>query len=314
MDSRSQYLRLSVSERCDLRCRYCRRPGPSSPHRRGELDRDELLRLVELIHEVTPLRKVRLTGGEPLLRRDIVEIVGALRGGLPGAALALTTNGGRLAPLARPLRRAGLDALNLSLDAVDPELFTDLTRGGRLEPVLEGLVAARRAGLRLKLNTVLLASYNAGRLAEIVRLALAHEAEPRFIELMPLGVASELFPREFFSSREALAELERTFEPLGPLGRSGAAVRHAFRDGGRVFAVGLITPVSSPFCATCDRLRLDAGGRLLTCLRRSEAVELAPPLRRGDVGEVRRRVAAALARKRPPRAEWAARDMADIGG
>ncbi|MFZ5788158.1 MAG: GTP 3',8-cyclase MoaA [Acidobacteriota bacterium] len=311
------YVRLSITDRCDLRCLYCRARGPAAGAREGgaeALSAGELARLMGVVDGVAPVRKVRLTGGEPLLRDDVVEVVAALRRALPGAAIAMTTNGRRLPEAAAALGRAGLDAVNVSLDVDDERRYAALT-GGSLAPVLEGLEAARAAGLgTIKLNAVLLASYNADRLAEVVRLAARYGAEPRFIELMPSGPAAELHPREYVSAGEALERLGRAFEPRGSLGRSGAAERYAFRDGDRTIVVGLITPVSSPFCAECDRLRLDARGRLLACLRRSESTDLGGPLRRGDDAAVRRTVLEALAAKRPPEEGWACRDMSAIGG
>ncbi|MCU0693692.1 MAG: radical SAM protein [Polyangiaceae bacterium] len=279
------------------------------------LHRDELVAIVSRVHAVRPLHKVRLTGGEPLLRHDIVDIVTALRGALPSTTLALTTNGTRLASFAEPLRGAGLDAVNISLDAVDAERFRALTRGGNVATVLSGLAAAARAGIeKRKLNAVLLASYNGTSLADLVRLAADHGAEARFIELMPSGPGRALHPHEFLSADEALARIASKLSYVGPLGQAGTATRHRLRDGDRLLTVGFITPVSHPFCDGCDRLRLDARARLLACLRSDTHVDLLEPLRNGRLDEVERRICLLLASKSAPTKAWVARNMVAIGG
>ncbi|RMG46621.1 MAG: radical SAM protein [Acidobacteria bacterium] len=310
------YLRLSVTSACDLRCRYCR-PGPPSPRRRtapppGD---DEIVALAAAVAQAAPVRKVRLTGGEPLLRPGIARIVRGLRQRLPGAVLAMTTNGQRLAPLAAELRRAGLDAVNVSLDTLDPMRFARVTPAGRLEATLAGIDAAARVGFSpLKINTVLMRSVNASELDRLVRFAADRGAEIRFIELMPIGAGAPLFRREFLSAGEARRRLASAFEDRGPLGRSGTAGRWLFRVGGRDVAVGFISPVSAPFCDGCDRLRLDSQGRLLRCLRGEDGIDLLEPLRRGDTAAISEIVRDVLALKDRPATSWPRRTMIAVGG
>lgn len=311
----SIYLRLSVTDRCNLRCRYCR-PEAGEPCVGGDLlSCADFLAIVQALHAVVPVRKVRVTGGEPLLRDDVIEIVASLRALLPHATLGLTTNGTLLQGKAQALRQAGLNALNLSLDAADPQAFAQVTRGGRLQEVRAGLIAASRAGFdQLKVNAVLLATYNGGHLADIVRLALDHGAEPRFIELMPSGEARSIHAREYLSAPAARALLARTFRDEGSDGPSGTAERWRFRDGDRVFTVGFINPVSTPFCDRCDRLRLDSRGTLWGCLRQGEKADLAAPLRSNDLLDLTRRIQEAMAGKRVPDGTWAGQRMVAIGG
>jgi len=311
----SLYLRVSITDRCNLRCQYCRPASGDSCADGDLLSADDFLRVVTETHRVVPVRKVRLTGGEPLLRHDAADIVRALRAALPQATLGLTTNGLLLESRATLLRKAGLDALNISLDSPEPGAFAQITRGGQLSLVHAGLRAAVDAGFdQLKVNTVLLASYNAARLADLVRLAVLHGAEPRFIELMPSGEGRALHRTEFLSAADALELLTREFTYEGPVGGSGTAKRHRFLDGDRLFVVGFISPVSMPFCDTCDRLRLDSRGVMWSCLRHGATSDLRDPLRRGDCDEVRRRISDLLASKRSPEQEWAIDRMAAIGG
>jgi cyclic pyranopterin phosphate synthase len=307
----SYYLRLSVTDRCNFRCVYCRPDG--EPPTAGELDGATLLGLVRRIDGVWPLRKIRLTGGEPLLRPDLCELVAGLRRSFPDAELCLTTNGSRLAPRARALREAGLDRLNISLDGADARTFAAVTGGADLGAVLEGLDAARAAGFsHLRLNAVLLASAAGARLTELVRLAARHDAELRFIELMPIGPAAALEPRERLSAADALATLRRDLDYVRPLDPSATARRHLLRDGVRELVVGFIAAVSEPFCAGCDRLRLDARGRLYSCLREGAGLDLVAAAREpGGLEALLTRAAA----KRPPRAgHWEPRRMVALGG
>ena len=269
------YLRLSVTDRCNLRCRYCRTDGQTATA--PGLPDEAILRILRAMARLAPVRKVRLTGGEPLLRAGLPALVRKLRGLLPSAELAMTTNGTLLPASAAALREQGLDSVNISLDTTHPASFAHLTRGGRLASVLAGVEAARRAGFeRLKLNAVLLRSLRGERLAELVRFAARCGCELRFLELMPIGAAATLYHREHLGADEALAELRQAFGRPAQLPGSSNARRYRFHVGGEAVAVGLIAPVSHPFCAGCDRLRLDAHGRLYPCLRSTEAWELGP--------------------------------------
>jgi cyclic pyranopterin phosphate synthase len=310
------YLRLSVTERCNLRCRYCR-PGSVS---RSEIPPDpasdnELLALVRFLHGAAPIYKVRLTGGEPLMHPELEVLVAALRRALPRAILSATTNGTLLAPRAASLRRTGLDSLNVSLDSLDPRTFQRITGGGRLAAALAGIRAAREAGFSpLKLNAVLIRSVNGKALPELVRFAADQGCEIRFIELMPYGEGARLYDREYFSAGDALAVLREAFVDLGSASPTGTAVRHRFLVDRRPATVGFIRPVSQPFCTSCDRLRLDRGGRLFACLRNERGIDLLGPWRRGNGEEVRWRIRASWEGKRAPADFWPARNIVTIGG
>jgi cyclic pyranopterin phosphate synthase len=264
---------------------------------------------------VAPIYKVRLTGGEPLLWPALPELVRALRALLPAAEIGLTTNGTRLAQLAAPLYEAGLTSLNVSIDSVDPERYAAVTRGGQLAAALEGLAAARRVGFaRPKINAVLLRTCNGSAVADLVRLAAETGCEVRFIELMPFGVGAAIFATEHLAADAALAALRTAFTYVRPLGRTGTADRHVFRVGHEDVVVGFITPVSRPFCVGCDRVRLDSGGRFLTCLRGRTPVALAPLLAREGDRAVVARLESALLDKRAERTVWPTRAMVATGG
>ena len=312
------YLRLSVTSACDLRCAYCRPGSARIEHAEGApgpAGNDELIVLVGEVTRVRPVRKIRLTGGEPLLRRGIVDLVRELRRLAPRATIAMTTNGQRLAPLARRLRAAGLDALNVSLDTLDAGRFRRLSPTGALEATLAGIDAAVEAGFdALKINTVLLRSINGDHLDRLVVHAAGRGAEIRFIELMPIGAGAPLYPREFLSAADALTRLRERLAYDRPLGARGTAVRHAMRAGGRRVVVGFISPVSHPFCDGCDRLRIDARGRLVACLRGEDGIDLLGPLRRGEMATIASALEAACAGKGRAATEWPARTMYGIGG
>ncbi len=316
---RPMYLRLSITDRCNFRCGYCR-PGPGAAGADGpaagpRLPDAALLDLVQRLHRVRPLYKVRLTGGEPLLRPGVVELVARLRAALPEVELCLTTNGAHLAPLARPLRRAGLDRVNVSMDTADPARFAQLT-GGDLAPVLAGIAAARAAGFtRLKLNAVLQRSCgSADQLCALLDTARRHGAQIRFIELMPIGQAMHLYPQEHLPAGEALRRLSARFKHVRALARRGTAQEHLLRDAEGLFTVGFISPISAPFCAGCERLRLDCRGRLFACLRDWEGVALGPLLGAGQEAALLGALQGLLLRKAPAGASWPPRPMVSIGG
>ncbi len=308
------YLRLSVTDRCNLRCKYCR--SERSQHGLApEVGRDELLALVAGIHRATPLRKVRFTGGEPLVRAELPELVERIRELLPEAELCLTTNGIHLARKAATLRAAGLDRINVSVDTTDPAAFAALTRGGDLSRVWEGIEAAREAGFGVvKLNAVLLRTVNGGGLVDLVMEAVRRGCQMRFIELMPYGEGMALHATDYLSADEAIQILSRDLEYIGPSRSTGTAKLHWFGHRGARFEVGFITPVSHPFCGGCDRIRLDSRGRLFTCLRSSFGYDLLGPLREGGQPAVQAVVREAMEAKRAPGAFWPRETMSAIGG
>jgi cyclic pyranopterin phosphate synthase len=309
------YLRLSITDRCNLRCVYCRTADHRDGLDDGPLDDDELVALVRRIAEGVPVHKVRITGGEPTLRESLAKLVRELRAALPAARLAITTNGVRFAPRARELREAGLVAVNFSVDSVDPSAFRSITRGGRLADVVSAVRAARDAGYpSIRLNAVLLRSYASERLPSLVRFAAEHGAEMRFIELMPFGEGARLHAAEYLAADEAIRAIDGVHPWLGPRGDADTARRHSFAVDGRAVAVGFVTTMSEPFCASCDRLRLDSRGRLYSCLRDEVGVDLARALRAGPPERVREAVRELVASKRPPEGAWPTRSMVTIGG
>jgi cyclic pyranopterin phosphate synthase len=313
---RPLYLRLSVTARCNLRCRYCRGAGGGEHAPPGAAASDqELLDLVDLIDQEFPIYKLRITGGEPLARPGLPELVRQIRARLPGAALAMTTNATRLRRQAEAIRRAGVELLNVSLDTLDAQAYRELTRGGDLAAALDGLHAACAAGFpRVRLNTVLLRSVNFGQLPRLVRLAARFGCEPRFIELMPYGEGAALYAAEFLSGDEALESLRAAFDYLGPRPSSATARRHRLLVDGRPQTVGFITTVSRPFCDGCDRARLDSRGQLHACLRSGAGADLLEPYRGGRLDLVRRRIRAEIPAKTIPPGVWPVHSLVGIGG
>jgi len=310
------YLRVSVTPRCDLRCQYCRPAATVCPAGLAEEASDaELCGLTSQIDAVAPLYKVRITGGEPLVRPGLIDLIGRLRLAVPKAKLALTTNGSRLERLAGPLRRAGISSVNISVDSVSSTAYRRITRGGSLAQVLRGLAAAREAGFTaIRLNAVLLRRQNGEGLSGLVRMAAQWQAEIRFIELMPFGAGAAIYQEEFLSGAETLARLARSFACHGTAEPSSTARRYRFDVGGREVIVGLITPVSHPFCGTCDRIRLDSGGRLRGCMRNDVGVDLLSPWRDADHAELRQRITGEVCNKSGPSGVWPSRELVTIGG
>ncbi len=316
----SLYLRLSVTPDCNLKCLYCRPGGPGRTVGRAgakprQLDNERLLELVSRINDAVPVRKLRITGGEPLLRPGLVDLVMALHSLLPEADLCLTTNATLLEDKTLDLKRAGIRFLNISLDTLDSSVFRELSRSRGLSRVLAGIAAAERAGFdRLKLNTVLLRSRNADQVAEIVSLAARRGCEIRFVELMPFGEGARLFEKEFVSADEAFARIEKRFPCLGPLPASPTARRYRFDVEGRETVVGFIPAISHPFCQYCDRIRLDSFGRIFSCLRSEKGVNLDRYLNEGRSADVAAHVRAVAGKGTKQRTEWPRRSMVLLGG
>ena len=282
---RISYMRLSVTDRCDLRCSYC------MPKRQTFLPRSEVLSLEEL-HDLAlgfiarGITKIRLTGGEPLVRRDMIELVKALgrRIGDGLEELTLTTNATRLAEFAGPLRAAGVRRVNISLDTLDRETFSRLAKRDSLPQVLEGIAAAKEAGLSVKLNAVALKGINEGELPDLIAWAHGQGFEITLIEVMPLGeVEEDRFDHylPLIAVRETLDE-RWTLTPSDH--RSGGPARYfdVAETGGRL---GLITPLTNNFCDGCNRIRVTATGQMYPCLGGNERVDLRAALRSADPGQ-----------------------------
>ena len=269
-------LRLSVTAACSFRCRYCGPDDGASPDCSKELTLGELIRLVGLIHATAPIRTLRLTGGEPLLRRGLPDLVRACKA-LGIEDVALTTNGQLLARQARELADAGVDRVNLSLDSLHAEPFRRISRGGKLDLTLRGLEEALRRGLLpLKLNTVVLGGVNDHEVEELLSFALQNGCQLRFLELMPVGMTAEDFRGTFVSWKEVRARLSSRFQ-LRALPHVPGATSRNFRVEdrfGRTGLCGFVTPTSHPFCHGCRRLRLTAEGKLFGCLASPVGVDL----------------------------------------
>ena len=276
------YLRLSVTDRCDLRCAYC------MPERMVFLPKAEVLTLEELralaqAFIARGVRKIRLTGGEPLVRRDMIELVRALGRELGSSLdeLTLTTNGMRLAEFAPALADAGVRRINVSLDTRDRELFEKLARRDGLTQVLAGIAAARAVGLEVKLNTVALKGLNEAELPTLIRWAHGEGLGITLIEVMPLGeVEGDRFDH-YLPLSHVRARLEEHWTLTPSAHRSGGPARYfdVAETGGRL---GLITPLTSNFCDGCNRVRVSATGQLFMCLGGEGQVDLRAALRSGD--------------------------------
>ncbi|MBI5496150.1 MAG: GTP 3',8-cyclase MoaA [Deltaproteobacteria bacterium] len=275
-----RYLRLGVTDRCDMACVYCMPEGYRGTPRREQLSVDEVVRIVRVFYAVG-VRTVRLTGGEPLVRRDVVHLVSAIATAVPGLDLALTTNGALLARLARPLRDAGLQRLNISVDSVHADCFHQLTRTGDWAAVRAGIDAARDAGFtEIKTNTVVLRDHNLDQVPEIARWAHDRGLTPRFIELMPLGEGASLMNQHvpWTEIRARLGALLQDGPTESPRQRGPAFYLPVRAGQGRV---GFITAVSNHFCNTCDRVRVSARGELRACLANPHGVSLRDAVRQG---------------------------------
>jgi cyclic pyranopterin phosphate synthase len=277
-------LRVSLTDRCNLRCEYCMPPeGLDWLPKADQLTDDEVVRLIRIGVELLGIREVRFTGGEPLLRRGLPGIVARTAELRPRPEISLTTNAIGLARTVAALRAAGLDRINVSLDTLRPETFRKLARRDRLPDVLDGLAAAAEAGLRpVKVNAVLMRDLNDDEAVPLLRYCLDHGYELRFIEQMPLDAQHGWKRAEMVTAEEILAALEREFTltPDDPRQRGSAPAEAFLVDGGPA-RVGVIASVTRPFCGTCDRVRLTADGQVRNCLFARTESDLRGPLRAG---------------------------------
>ncbi|MDR7464887.1 MAG: GTP 3',8-cyclase MoaA [Armatimonadota bacterium] len=293
-------LRISLTDRCNLRCVYCMPAEGIDFRPPEELLRDDELLLLVRIAAGLGVRKVRLTGGEPTVRPGIVDLVAAINA-VPGIEdLSMTTNGLLLDSLAEDLARAGLRRVNVSLDTPDPQKYARITRGGRVERVLAGIARAQAAGLApMKINTVVVRGFNEEDVVSLARFTLDHAWEVRFIEVMPFGAVADLADAGIVTSEETKARIQAALGPLEPVDLSGDDPARTYRLPGAAGRLGFISPVSQPFCSRCGRLRLTADGRLRLCLLRDDEVDLLTPLRAGASPEELREIFAAGAYRRP---------------
>jgi cyclic pyranopterin phosphate synthase len=298
-------LRVSLTDRCNLRCAYCMPPEGLDWLPGAEvLTDDEILRLITIGVQRLGITTVRLTGGEPLLRKNLELLVAGISALSPAPEIALTTNGIGLAARAQKLAAAGLRRINISLDTLDPDTFAQLARRRRLPDVLAGVAAARDAGLEpVKINTVLLREINDHEAFDLLCWAMAEQVQLRFIEQMPLDPQHGWKRDEMITAdeiRERLGQhVDLVEDPEDALAR-GSAPAELFRVAGTSYRVGIIASVSKPFCGSCDRVRLTADGQIRNCLFARTESDLRAPMREGaSDAELAVRWVAAVAGKQP---------------
>lgn len=275
------YLRISVTDRCNLRCVYCMPAGGVLPSRHREiLSYEEIIRIVEIAAGLG-VKKIRLTGGEPLTRKNITFLIAAIKriGGIED--LSMTTNGVLLAKYAQEISDAGLDRVNVSIDSFVPDRYRKITGGGSIDNILRGLSAAEKAGLRpLKINMVPVRGLNDEEIKDFARLTLGSDWHVRFIELMPTGALDFWSPGKYVTTDE----MKRTIETLGPLSpvrmRKHGPSKY-FRLEGAKGVIGFISALTHHFCEDCNRLRLTADGKLRPCLFSETEIDLRSSLRGG---------------------------------
>ena len=280
------YVRLSVTDRCDLRCRYCMAERMQFLPRREILSLEEVSALADLFI-ARGVRKIRLTGGEPLVRRGILDLAAAIgqRIGSGLDELTITTNATRLEHFAGGLYAAGIRRVNVSLDSLRPDRFAHVTRGGDLAQVLRGIEAARCAGLAIKINTVALAGINEDEVADLLRWCAGEGHDLTLIETMPLGEVEEDRTDHYLPLDGVKCALEQEFSLTPSLRRTGGPARY-YDVAGLGIRLGLITPLTNNFCDGCNRIRVAATGAVYGCLGHDQKVELRDALRSGGPAEV----------------------------
>jgi len=316
-------LRVSLTDRCNLRCQYCMpAEGLDWLPTDETLTDDEIVRLIEIAVTRLGVDQVRFTGGEPLIRPGLVDIVGRTAALHPHPRTAITTNGLGLDRKAEALREAGLDRVNVSLDTIRRDSFVEITRRDRLDDVLAGLAAAARVGLTpVKINAVLMRGINESEAPELLRWAIDHGYELRFIEQMPLDAQHSWRRDTMITADEIFASLDDEFTLSPSDEQRGSAPAEKFLVDGGPATVGVIASVTRPFCGDCDRVRLTADGQVRNCLFAREESDLRGALREGaDDDEIARRWVAAVAGKRAghgiddPTFLQPTRPMSAIGG
>jgi cyclic pyranopterin phosphate synthase len=276
-----EYVRLSVTDRCDLRCVYCL-PADYRDFSEPEewLTFDEIERVIRAFTELG-VRRVRLTGGEPLTRHHLPDLAARLHA-LPRLEdLSLSTNAVQLKKHALSLFQSGVQRINVSLDSLKPERFTAITRGGKLDKVLDGLAAARRAGMHpIKINMVVMKGVNDGEVEDMVQFCIEQDFTLRLIETMPMGDTGRSASNHYMSLEDVRRRLAERFDLVPTVMPGGGPARYVSVAGTNL-RIGFITPISQHFCAGCNRVRLSADGALYLCLGQEDKVELRPLLRQG---------------------------------
>lgn len=276
------YLRISLTDKCNLRCVYCMPEDITFRPREELLQDDEILRLVRIFANLG-FEKIRLTGGEPTVRVNVVDIVAGIAA-TPGIkTVAMTTNGLLLRKLSRPLADAGLQRINVSIDTLNPEKFKTVTRWGEVDDVLDGIDAAREVGLGIKLNAVVVKAYNDKEdVVDLARLTMVRPWQIRFIEMMPFGAVSDFQKSNIVSEEELRTTISDALGPLSVVnGGDLDGEARLFKLDGAEGTLGFISSVTNPFCAACSRARLTADGRLRLCLLRDSELDVISPMRSG---------------------------------
>lgn len=276
------YLRVSLTDRCNLRCIYCVPEQGAPLQSASEVMTDaELIRVVGIFAQLG-FDRIRLTGGEPTIRPHLVSLIERL-GNISGIReIAMTTNAMLLEKLAESLARSGLKRVNISLDTLNPDQFREMTRYGKLDAVWQGILAAERAGLTpIKLNSVIVRGQNDSEIAKLARLTLDRAWDIRFIEVMPLGPIAEFQLNSLVPASEMKDRIESEFGTLEPLAWSGHSPFRPFRLRNALGTIGFISSVSDPFCDGCNRVRLTADGKVRLCLLRDDEINLLTLLRAG---------------------------------
>lgn len=290
---RINYLRLSVTDRCNMRCSYCMPPEGIPLLQHGDMLSYEELYHVASEAVALGIEKIRITGGEPLVRKGLIGFIERLSA-LPGLReLVLTTNGVLLREMALPLRRAGVQRLNISLDSLNPTTFAAITRGGDLRKVLDGIAAADEAGFPpVKINMVVMRGVNDDELLDFAALTLRQPCTVRFIEYMPT-LQDKGWDAQSVDGREILERIGRHFPLLPLVSTEMAGPSRNFKISGAAGAIGIITPISGHFCESCNRIRVTASGLVRGCLFENKTVDLKPHLRspgHSNVREILRRI------------------------
>lgn len=276
-----EYVRLSVTDRCDLRCFYCLPKGFKNFEEPNEwLSFEEIERVIK-VFAALGVSRIRITGGEPLVRKNIPQLASMLSRINGVNDLSLSTNAVQLSRHAQSLKAANVSRLNVSLDSLNPGRFKDITNGGKIDKVIDGLMEAKRAGFKpIKINTVLMKGINDDEAEDLVEFCIEHGFTLRFIETMPVGDTGRQASEQFVNLQEIKKRLARRYELLPGMMPGGGPARYV-KVAGTDLRIGFITPMSQHFCETCNRVRLAADGTLYLCLGQSDKVALRPLLRSG---------------------------------
>jgi len=315
-----EYLRLSVTDRCDLRCFYCLPKGFKDFHTPDHwLSFDEIERIVAAFSELG-LKRLRITGGEPLLRKNLAQLASRLSA-LPNLEdLSLSTNAVQLGKQAKALAAAKVTRINVSLDSLNAERFRQITNGGKLEKVIQGLMTAKQVGFSpIKINMVVMKGVNDDEVEDMLRFCIEHGFTLRFIETMPIGDTGRQAQQHFVDLTQVRQQLEQKFNLIPGVMPGGGPARYA-QVAGSELRIGFITPLSQHFCATCNRVRLSVDGQLYLCLGQHDKVDLRTPLRQGISDSDLKSLIIQAIHQKPERHEFKdnptqiVRFMADTGG